>query len=392
MLKVNNKLYYTLLPLFLWVILVGGRLPYTLFYFFLLLNSVSFFSLWYSIKKLEGKLEVASVYGKVDDSIDIRYKITNYRNSKLPFLELTNIIGGSTKDPVKTSSVASLDPGETVIMDKKILCSRRGTFDIEGIRIRTGDTLGFFNIERSLSKGEKIKVYPKVKYINRLLAFSRHHYGENPVKDKLLEDTSRIYQLREWVQGDSPKRIHWKLSAKFENLIVKNYEYRGETYLNILVDMDKLRYSQDENHGLEDLAVEIAASVIFTALNDGISFTLYSQFNNTIIKGNNIKSFTNIMDSLIAFEPISSSNFSPYFRNVGSLLKKNSTIILITPEINLDDGKIILDLRQRGYSVIVFSLVKTFGVERDRQILSKLAKEGVSVNLSMVGLWGESNG
>lgn len=36
------------------------------------------------------------------------------------------------------------------------------------------------------------------------------------------DDPAEIFQLRDYVPGDSPRRVHWKLSGKFDKLIIKD--------------------------------------------------------------------------------------------------------------------------------------------------------------------------
>lgn len=41
-------------------------------------------------------------------------------------------------------------------------------------------------------------------------------------QDRPGNDPAEVYQLRDYVPGDSPKRVHWKLSGKFDRLIVRD--------------------------------------------------------------------------------------------------------------------------------------------------------------------------
>lgn len=40
--------------------------------------------------------------------------------------------------------------------------------------------------------------------------------------DRPGDDPAEVFQLRDYVPGDSPRRIHWKLSGKFDKLVVKD--------------------------------------------------------------------------------------------------------------------------------------------------------------------------
>lgn len=46
--------------------------------------------------------------------------------------------------------------------------------------------------------------------------------SENFAPDRPGNDPAEVYQLRDYVPGDSPRRVHWKLSGKFDKLIVRD--------------------------------------------------------------------------------------------------------------------------------------------------------------------------
>ena len=47
--------------------------------------------------------------------------------------------------------------------------------------------------------------------------------GENTILDKSGDDPSEVFDIREYRQGDRLSRIHWKMTAKEEELMVKEY-------------------------------------------------------------------------------------------------------------------------------------------------------------------------
>ena len=47
--------------------------------------------------------------------------------------------------------------------------------------------------------------------------------GEIFSKDKAGDDPSEVFNVREYVEGDKIQRIHWKLSSKVDNVMIKEY-------------------------------------------------------------------------------------------------------------------------------------------------------------------------
>lgn len=59
-------------------------------------------------------------------------------------------------------------------------------------------------------------------------SFSEHTPGDDP---------SEVFDLRDYVPGDKLNRIHWKLSSKKDNLIVKEYSLPTDVSSMILLDL-----------------------------------------------------------------------------------------------------------------------------------------------------------
>ena len=89
---------------------------------------------------------------------------------------------------------------------------------------------------------------------------SNDFYGtSNEKKTKLnnkfirdIENSIFIKDIRKYKIGDSLKRIHWKVSAKYGELYTKNYEmYSNEEY-NIFLDMNNEIYKQENGDIIEE--------------------------------------------------------------------------------------------------------------------------------------------
>ncbi len=83
-------------------------------------------------------------------------------------------------------------------------------------------------------------------------------------------DLSEIYAMRDYVPGDSLKQIHWKLSSKRGQLIVREPSLPIEKSLLLFWDKNAREASPEEM----DAMAECAASVSQGILNLGYSFTL----------------------------------------------------------------------------------------------------------------------
>lgn len=83
-------------------------------------------------------------------------------------------------------------------------------------------------------------------------------------------DASEVFALRDYVPGDSLKQIHWKLSSKRGQLIVRDASFPVEKSLLLFWDKNTAETEPEEM----DAMAECAASVSQEILNLGYRFTL----------------------------------------------------------------------------------------------------------------------
>lgn len=84
-------------------------------------------------------------------------------------------------------------------------------------------------------------------------------------------DLSEAFQLREYVPGDSPRQIHWKLSQKFDRLIVRDPSLPVRNDLAVFWE----RSQPQDTPAMADAQAEVAASLCRNLLSMGQAFTLY---------------------------------------------------------------------------------------------------------------------
>jgi hypothetical protein len=88
------------------------------------------------------------------------------------------------------------------------------------------------------------------------------------------EDMATISDVRKYAYGDSLKRIHWKLTAKSRDVMVKKYQSTSETSILMLLDLRANPYSPGENIILEDKVIESVVAVLYYCLQNWIPVNL----------------------------------------------------------------------------------------------------------------------
>lgn len=99
-----------------------------------------------------------------------------------------------------------------------------GKYIIELARLRVYDLTGLFYMNKRIRRSADIQVLPEVESAGvRITERTRNFYGDSDVYDDFRpgDDRSEIFDIREFREGDKIQSIHWKLSAKSDELVVR---------------------------------------------------------------------------------------------------------------------------------------------------------------------------
>jgi len=145
----------------------------------------------------------------------------------------------------------------------QILPVRRGLYDFGPVRVMSRFPLGL--VERSFELGsvEQLVVYPRVGRLEagwHRLADSGPSVSSQVVARAGAGD-DEFQRLREYRGGDSPRDIHWRTTARRNELMVREYEHSRRRDLFLVIDLWLAPRPQARDHERVELAVSFAASI-----------------------------------------------------------------------------------------------------------------------------------
>lgn len=153
-------------------------------------------------------------------------------------LEQKNVLYGEQK-----MQVLSLQPAgkRELIFEYRMPMTACGSMRIRALTLRCYDVLGLFCWKKKLDKEIDVLVYPVQLQLETQLSRrpETRMTGEMYDQNRKGQDVSEVVELRDYIPGDSLGRIHWKLSEKAENLIVREFGCPSDYDVLILYDMMK---------------------------------------------------------------------------------------------------------------------------------------------------------
>jgi len=108
--------------------------------------------------------------------------------------------------------------------DYSLVIEDYGSYEVQLKKVRIYDLTGLFYFHKTIKSGGSVQVLPRMQEIGvHLSQAARNFFADADRYDDFRpgDDHSELFQIREFRNGDKIQSIHWKLSAKLDELLVK---------------------------------------------------------------------------------------------------------------------------------------------------------------------------
>lgn len=151
-----------------------------------------------------------------------------------------------------------------------VLMDYCGRFGVSVESIRLVDLLGIYEVSIPINESRECLVFPIGEERNQE-AGQMYMKGVTEAMESKEKgyDFSEVSGIREYIPGDKLQNIHWKLSVKKDELMVKERISVSAMQLNVLVEL-----SNNEEMQLEAI-LELADSITKAFVTQNLPFTIY---------------------------------------------------------------------------------------------------------------------
>lgn len=263
-------------------------------------------------------------------------------------------------------------------------CKFRGQYEIGISDIQIGDFLGLVRLKYKIPETKKIIVYPKIEHLHNLDIFTTNNYDSQSFSQGTVEDVNNIKDVRSYYYGDSFKKIHWKLTARNNKLMIKNYQSTTEVKVNILLDLRHNGYVDEINIIIEDKLIEAVVAVLHYYLSKGISVN-YMFFNEKleILKASNQLEFDFIYKTLSTIAFNQRVSLADIVKLHSESSNTSSDMIIFTSILDVDLYNEMYNAQMSNHTIcLIYCSPRTLISEKYEivdEILSNLPEIGVRV-------------
>lgn len=256
----------------------------------------------------------------------------------------------------------------------------RGIYQLGLQSLEVMDFLGLFRIRRKIFTKFEIVAYPRIMSLEHM-QLTLHLLSKAPANLSIAqEDYADYTDVRPYEPSDPIKKVHWKLTAKRGEWIVKNYQSSALNSMAILVDAGKRPLPYENTVKLEDTIMEHAIAVLRYCLRQHMPVDL--QFGRHVKEsGQHIGNFE-AMYNLLANASFNNDHYtacdalSDYLNETS----RNVNVVILTPKLDMLLYDRIINAIRFGHYIAVMYFVPS-GWTSDREsnaVYERLVASGLN--------------
>jgi uncharacterized protein (DUF58 family) len=206
----------------------------------------------------------------VGDTGRVDLLIENRGTVRSPRVDLTEPVG-----TVNTAhmTIASLRAGDSVSAGYRVPAIRRGVLQIGPAELERRDVLGLATTTRIGVAATDLTVAPQT-FELPMPALGHGVLGRHLLALSQRVGPGEFHSLRDYIAGDEPRSIHWRASARSEELKVRQHEAQGVRRCIVVLDRDGDAYPSpvtDFEADVFERAITIAGSLAVSADRSGLT-------------------------------------------------------------------------------------------------------------------------
>jgi uncharacterized protein (DUF58 family) len=267
-----------------------------------------------------------------------------------------------------------LQPGETRTLELPLRCDRWGAFSVGPVLVRARDPLGFHSWELQTGRAPALRVYPSVETLHALLPpYETQVFVGNQVS-RAKGEGIEFADVRPWTHGDRPRRINWRASARRDELWVNDQHPERNTDVVLFVDTFAEVRSGSGRSTL-DVAVRAATSLAHRYLGrkDRVGLVSFGGFLTWLVPASGTLQLYKIVDSLLQMDVVLSFAMKGVDVLPPRTLPPKALVLALTPLLDSRSAAALLDLRARGFDLVVVEVSPVPFVDPGKGELAELS-------------------
>jgi uncharacterized protein (DUF58 family) len=232
-------------------------------------------------------------------------------------------------------------------------CSRWGAFGVGRLYLRAHDAFGLFRHELILDRRLPLKVYPREETVRNLLRPAQTQvFAGNHVARRKGEGIE-FADLRPFVPGDRIRHVNWRATARRAELWVNVYHPERNT--DVVIFLDSFAEARRGERSTLDPALRAAASLVarYLGQKDRVGFVSFGGLLNWLLPSTGVRQLYRIVEAMLDTQIVLSYAWKDVDVIPPRTLPSHALVIALTPLLDDRSAKALLDIRGRGFDLVV---------------------------------------
>jgi uncharacterized protein (DUF58 family) len=219
---------------------------------------------WLSLRGLRGSISFERARAVEGESVEACLTLRNH----LPWAAYGLAVRAGRRD--QAAHAQEDEPSVSIASAPRLRTARcrwlfkplqRGIYPLSTPLLTTGFPFGLWENKRLLSVESSLIVWPRTYPVGPVPPVSGDQQVEGNVSRNKVGTNGDVLGVRPYRRGDSPRRIHWRQSARHDRLIVCELQANARPVVQLVLDADPTVHVRDGQDGSREWAIRIVASL-----------------------------------------------------------------------------------------------------------------------------------
>ena len=331
-----------------------------------------------SLYGLHYERSLSEVRAFLGETVQLTLEVRNQKFLPLTWLQVVDVMPASlpvddspvTPNPLNNlgefSSFWTVSAFQRLTRQFTVHCTQRGFHAYGPATITTGDAFGMFNRRAKLPKRQRLIIYPRLYSVAELRLPAKNPFGQRGAKDRLFEDPFRTAGIREWQPADGLRRVHWKATARQQQMQSRVYEPSKEPQVLVFLNVATLtRHWLGSIPELFERAISVAGSLAALSAEMRLPVGLIangllpgSDQPLRLLPGRSPDQLVHILELLAAVTPYASRPVEELLLHEAPRLPWGATLLVVSAIAHDGLLAVLLELQRAGRQVVLFTLAE----------------------------------
>jgi len=267
-------------------------------------------------------------------------------------------------------------------------CSQRGVYSLGPWEVRLGDPFGLCEVRQAYHQQVEIVVFPPLAALPPEIAYHRRAIGDRaPLRQPISAETINAMSTRPYVMGDALHRVHWRTTAKRDDLFVKIFEPEAASTMWLIPDLDATaQWGEGAESSLEKMIV-LTASIASRLLDEhlAVGVILDAANSHTVLPQTGSAHLWTILRALAMAQSRTDRPLADTLIHARSIVSLRDSAVILTPSLDPEWSKALPRLsggsRMGGVDVVLLDPISFGGSSGAEAFRTLLLEQGVPTHI-----------